>query len=299
MLLSTVGPFKRWGEPALERRDRRRRDLRRLDRRAARSSGACSTSPRRARAARRRDAAAGARLRLRPGRARGRARARGRRRRAPSASTSATTRSAAAPRRSAAAPRPRWRASRSTRAFAFRGGRIVTVRSAERVRSFAVRGKDRPAISVGGAEHFGLPAAYPRLREVNVYLGWFGPASRVDAGVLGGRRGAHADPRRPRAARARAATSSGRWAVPGRSRGRRRAPTATSPARPTTPTAGCWRRSRSAAPTPTTSPRASSPGRRGAPRTAGSSVRGAAGPLAAFGLDGLREGCAASGIEPL
>ena len=31
----------------------------------------------------------------------------------------------------------------------------------------------------------------------------------------------------------------------------------------------------------------------------GVAVRGAAGPLAAFGLDGLREGCAASGIEPL
>ena len=44
-------------------------------------------------------------------------------------------------------------------------------------------GKDRPAISVGGAEHFTLPAAYPRLREVNVYLGWFGPASRASPGA--------------------------------------------------------------------------------------------------------------------
>jgi hypothetical protein len=64
-------------------------------------------------------------------------------------------------------------------AFAYRGGRVTTVRSAERVRDFQVRGRARPAISVGGVEHFTLPPAYPRLREVNVYLGWFGPAARA------------------------------------------------------------------------------------------------------------------------
>jgi short subunit dehydrogenase-like uncharacterized protein len=61
---------------------------------------------------------------------------------------------------------------------AFRDGRVIRARAAERVRSFAVAGKPRPGISVGGAEHFGLPAAYPRLREVNVYLGWFGPLAK-------------------------------------------------------------------------------------------------------------------------
>jgi short subunit dehydrogenase-like uncharacterized protein len=77
------------------------------------------------------------------------------------------------------------------RSFAYRGGRVLTVRSAERVRDFSVRGKDRPGISVGGVEHFTLPAAYPRLREVNVYLGWFAglsravqAGSRLSAGVL-------------------------------------------------------------------------------------------------------------------
>ena len=50
-----------------------------------------------------------------------------------------------------------------------------------------MRGKERPAISVGGAEHFTLPAAYPGLREVNVYLGWFGPLARpLQAGALVG-----------------------------------------------------------------------------------------------------------------
>jgi short subunit dehydrogenase-like uncharacterized protein len=61
---------------------------------------------------------------------------------------------------------------------AFREGRMRSVRPAERVRSFAVAGKRREAISVGGAEHFGLPAVYPAIREVNVYLGWFGPLAR-------------------------------------------------------------------------------------------------------------------------
>ncbi len=61
---------------------------------------------------------------------------------------------------------------------AYREGRVRTVRPAERVRSFMVAGKAREAISVGGAEHYALPAAYPRLLEVNVYLGWFGPLAR-------------------------------------------------------------------------------------------------------------------------
>ncbi len=62
--------------------------------------------------------------------------------------------------------------------FAFRGGAIRTVRSAERMRSFDVKGKPRPGISVGGSEHFTVPPAFPRLREVNVFLGWFGPLAR-------------------------------------------------------------------------------------------------------------------------
>jgi hypothetical protein len=70
---------------------------------------------------------------------------------------------------------------------AFRDGRVVSARSAERVRSFSVDGRDRAAIAVGGAEHFSLPAAYPGLREVNVYLGWFGPLARpLQAGSLVG-----------------------------------------------------------------------------------------------------------------
>jgi short subunit dehydrogenase-like uncharacterized protein len=63
--------------------------------------------------------------------------------------------------------------------FAFRDGRIQTERGAKRVRSFRVGSKERPGISVGSSEHFALPRVAPRLREVNAYLGWFGPASRA------------------------------------------------------------------------------------------------------------------------
>jgi hypothetical protein len=72
--------------------------------------------------------------------------------------------------------------------FAYRGGRLVAERSGARVRSFRVEGREpaRPSPSAG-AEHFTLPRAYGRVREVNVYLGWFGPLARaMQAGTLAG-----------------------------------------------------------------------------------------------------------------
>ncbi len=65
-------------------------------------------------------------------------------------------------------------------AFAWRDG-IRTERGAARVRSFEAAGRSREAISVGSSEHFTLPALAPGLREVNVYLGWFGDRSRTMA----------------------------------------------------------------------------------------------------------------------
>ena len=64
-------------------------------------------------------------------------------------------------------------------AFGFRDGRVQSERGAKRVRSFAVGSKQLQGISVGSSEHFALPRVAPRLREVNAYLGWFGPASRA------------------------------------------------------------------------------------------------------------------------
>ena len=66
----------------------------------------------------------------------------------------------------------------SAPAFAFRDGRIQSERGARRVRSFRVGSKELSGVSVGSSEHFALPRVAPGLREVNAYLGWFGPASR-------------------------------------------------------------------------------------------------------------------------
>jgi short subunit dehydrogenase-like uncharacterized protein len=61
--------------------------------------------------------------------------------------------------------------------FAYRGGRIVAERGGRRVRSFQVDGRQMHGISVGGTEHYGLPRAHPSLTDVEVALGWLGPAS--------------------------------------------------------------------------------------------------------------------------
>ncbi|MEA2478104.1 MAG: hypothetical protein QOJ07_26 [Thermoleophilaceae bacterium] len=70
--------------------------------------------------------------------------------------------------------------------YAWRGGRIQSERGARSVRTLPVGDKDRSAVTVGGSEHFTLPRSYPDLLDVEVCLGWFGPASRVmQAGSLG------------------------------------------------------------------------------------------------------------------
>lgn len=62
--------------------------------------------------------------------------------------------------------------------FAFREGAVRTVRTADRLRTFQLRGRERPAVAVGSSEHFALPRIQAGLHEVNAYLGWFGPMSR-------------------------------------------------------------------------------------------------------------------------
>jgi short subunit dehydrogenase-like uncharacterized protein len=63
--------------------------------------------------------------------------------------------------------------------FAWRGGRLRPERTARRVRSFPVGGRDWLGVSYGGSEHYALPRVAPGLREVEVYLGWFGRRSRA------------------------------------------------------------------------------------------------------------------------
>ena len=59
-------------------------------------------------------------------------------------------------------------------AYGFRAGRLVDERMARDVRSFS----GRPAVSIGASEQFALPRIHDGLRDVGVWLGWFGPASR-------------------------------------------------------------------------------------------------------------------------
>jgi short subunit dehydrogenase-like uncharacterized protein len=58
--------------------------------------------------------------------------------------------------------------------YGFRGGRLVDERAARSVRDI----DGRPTISIGASEHFTLPRVHRGLRDVGVWVGWFGPASR-------------------------------------------------------------------------------------------------------------------------
>lgn len=61
--------------------------------------------------------------------------------------------------------------------YAWRAGRLVPERIAARLQRFDVDGRLRPAVSVGGTEQFCLPRNYPGLTDVELYLGWLGGAS--------------------------------------------------------------------------------------------------------------------------
>lgn len=63
--------------------------------------------------------------------------------------------------------------------YAFRHGRLVTERGGKQLRRFEIDGRTRPAISFGTSEPLALPRTHPQLRDVNTYLGWFGGMSRV------------------------------------------------------------------------------------------------------------------------
>jgi short subunit dehydrogenase-like uncharacterized protein len=61
--------------------------------------------------------------------------------------------------------------------FAFRDGAIVTEAGGLHTLAFEVTGRTRPALSVAASEQFTLPRLAPTLREVDVYLGTFGSAT--------------------------------------------------------------------------------------------------------------------------
>ncbi|WP_280294983.1 saccharopine dehydrogenase family protein [Nocardia abscessus] len=69
--------------------------------------------------------------------------------------------------------------------FALRGGRIVPERTGSRIRSFDVAGRPCTGVSIPGSEHLALSRAYPRLREADVFLGLPSLAARgLQAGSL-------------------------------------------------------------------------------------------------------------------
>ena len=56
-------------------------------------------------------------------------------------------------------------------------GRRITRTAGTRLRRFQIDGKRRPAVSISGSEHLFLPRHYPQLQDINTYLGWFGKKS--------------------------------------------------------------------------------------------------------------------------
>jgi short subunit dehydrogenase-like uncharacterized protein len=68
--------------------------------------------------------------------------------------------------------------------YAWRDGALRDEPAGRRYRVFSVAGRDRGGITIGAVEQFALPrlaatGVAPRLREVDVYLGWFGPLGKV------------------------------------------------------------------------------------------------------------------------
>lgn len=69
-------------------------------------------------------------------------------------------------------------------AFRRRGGEVVAERGAAHLATFELRGGRRAAaVSIGASEALALPRVHPSLRDVDVHLGVFGSASRVMQGV--------------------------------------------------------------------------------------------------------------------
>lgn len=63
--------------------------------------------------------------------------------------------------------------------FAYSGGRLVAQPAGARLWRFEAAGRSRRGLSVGGSEHLTLPELAPTLREVGVFLDWFGPVAPV------------------------------------------------------------------------------------------------------------------------
>ena len=59
--------------------------------------------------------------------------------------------------------------------FAFTGGRLTTETPGRRTWRFEAGTRSRLGLSIGGSEHLTMPGLAPTLREVGVHLDWLGP----------------------------------------------------------------------------------------------------------------------------
>lgn len=66
-------------------------------------------------------------------------------------------------------------ASSGDRGFAFAAGRLTDVGGPRKKLEFELGGGPVTAVAIGGSEHFALPRIAPWLTDVNVGLGWFSP----------------------------------------------------------------------------------------------------------------------------
>ena len=181
--------------------------------------------------------------------------------------------------------------------FAWRDGKLRRERTARRVRAFPIGGREWLGVTYGGSEHLALPRIAPGLREVEVYLGWFGRRSRAlqlfsavgaPLALVPGARGL------ARAATGRLASKTGQGpdaaaregggslivAVASDAGGRELAQVQLRGPDPYTLTARllAWGARRAA--------------------TSGVPATGALGPVDAFGLEALQQGAAAAGLKP-
>lgn len=76
------------------------------------------------------------------------------------------------------------------RGFSYHDGELRGVGGADRLGTFEVDGRNRLALLLGASEHFSLPRIHPSLRTVRCYLGLFGPVARsIGSGATNGLEG--------------------------------------------------------------------------------------------------------------
>jgi len=69
--------------------------------------------------------------------------------------------------------------------YGFDGGELVDRRAGAEMFTLPAGGRSRPVVSIGATEQFTLPRLDPGLRRVRVGLGWFGPVTPVLRGAAG------------------------------------------------------------------------------------------------------------------